>query len=251
MDGFVDNLESLTSGNLGAMAMPTEDEPYDDVKFVSRVTPPAGRYTLQLPEDIKVGAWPESDKGPGSIELSFDPVKVIAADGEPGAGLEIRFVNVSTRLIGGNCSSATDLLNRLGISPFPTDIEGWRDTAAQLSGQVVSGVYCDWVCRAPKDTKTPEALKALRTFLKSQRLKVTDPKARKIVLRGMKNFPVKTASTDDESAIYHSKLIYGGPENSIGPAFQGELLTLYANLVPTLRGFALTPEERAEREATV
>lgn len=247
MDGFIDNISDLADGNLGAMQMPTADEPYDDVKFVSRVTPPAGRYTLQLPESITVGAWPESDEREGSYQLKFDPVKVIAADGEPGAGLEMRFINVSSRRIGqSNCSSATDLLKRLDLNAFPSTTEDWLQAASDLSGAIVSDVYCDWECRAPKDTKTPDQLTALRIFLKGQRLKVTDPKARKIVLRGMTNFPVKDKT--DGVTIYRSKLVFGDQdENAIGPAYNGDTLTLYANLVPTLRGFALTPEERAER----
>lgn len=241
MSDFVDDISQLSSGELGEVQMPTNDEPYDDAKYVSRATPPAGKYTLQLPDEIGVGAWPESDKGPGSFVLKFETVKIIGTDIEGVElpdGMEIMYQQVSTRLnFGGNSSSATDLLQRQGITPFPRNGDEWQDAAQQLSGAVVYGVYCDWECRSPKTYTTEAELITLRDFLKGEGLTVTKPGARRIVLRGMRNFP-----SNDEGTAKKSRLVFDeGPD--------GESLTLYANLVPTLRGYALTAEERAERDA--
>lgn len=230
MSNFIDDVSSLNGEDLGEIAMPTENEPYEQLtkQDSSRfATPPAGRYNLQLPTEIKVGAWPGKDGRKGSVELLLEPI-VVVNPGGPGDGLEIRFVSVSTRLIGGNCSSATDLLQRVGYKPMPNSIAGWQDAARAIAGQIVEGVYCDWESRAPKDVD-PDIV---RNFLKEQKVNVTDPKARKIVLRGMRNFP-KGADGKPQS-----KLVFQNGPN-------GQELTLYANLKPTLRGFGMTTEEAA------
>jgi hypothetical protein len=229
MSDFIDDISTL-DGELGEIAMPTEDAPYETVKVGGNKTPPAGRYNLQLPTEIKVGGWPANDRGPGSIELLLDPC-VVTNPGGDGDGLEMRFVSVSTRLLGGNCSSATDLLQRAGYAPMPRNAAEWQDAARALAGQVIEGVWCDWEARAPKDTDP----NTVREYLKTEaKLKVTDPKAKKIVLRGMRNFPA------DGQGGHVSKLTFESGPN-------GQALTLYANLKPTLRGFGLTAEEKAEK----
>ena len=227
---FIDDISTLT-GDLGDIDMPTDDEPYEAPKTASRKTPPAGRYNLQLPTEIRVGAWPAQNGRPGSIELTMDPV-VVSNPGGPGDGLEIRFVSVSTRRIGGaNASSATDLLQRMGYSPLPRNAAEWQDAARAIAGQLAEGVYCDWECRAPKDTD-PDAI---RDFLRdTAKIRVTDPKAKKILIRGMKSFPT------DGNGGHQSRLQFDQGPN-------GNSLTLYANLKPTLRGFGLTAEERARQ----
>lgn len=234
MSNFIQDISQLDNLDLGDVDMPTNDEPYADVKSGGRKTPPAGRYTLQLPTEIKVGAWPESERGPGSIELQMDPITVVNPGGE-GDGVEMRFINVSTRRIAGdNASSATDLLQRAGITHFPRNAGEWQDVANQLAGQVIEGVYCDWECRVRGDR---EEAQTVREFLASEaKLKVTDKRAGKVVLRGMKNFP------SDGQGGYLSKLSFDE-----GPG--GQPLVLYANLKPTLRGFGLTTEEKAEKAA--
>jgi|TARA_Y100001951_G_scaffold79972_1_gene67895 hypothetical protein len=228
MSNFIDDISTL-DGELGDIDMPTEDEPYDVPRIATNRTPPAGRYNLQLPTEVKVGAWPASEGRPGSIELTFDPV-VVSNPGGPGDGMEIRFVSVSTRRIGGaNASSATDLLQRLGYSPLPRNAAEWQDAARAVAGQLAEGVYCDWECRAPKDTD-PDSI---RNFLKeTAKLKVTDKKARKILIRGMKNFP-----SDGQGGHISRMQFEEGPN--------GQSLTLYANLKPTLRGFGITAAEKA------
>lgn len=229
MSNFIDDISALNDMDLGDIDMPTDNEPYEDAKGPRNyATPPAGRYTLQLPNEIKVGAWPKKDGRPGSIELQMDPITVVNPGG-PGDGLEMRFINVSTRRIGGdNCSSATDLLQRAGIAPLPKNATEWQDAAQQLSGATIEGVYCDWECRVKDDD--PDSV---RSFLKEHGVTVTDSRARKTVIRGMKHFP------KDDKGGYLSKLSYeDGPNGK---------LTLYANLKPTLRGFGLTAEEKANR----
>ena len=225
---FIDDISTLT-GDLGDIDMPTDDEPYEAPRTASRKTPPAGRYNLQLPTEIKVGGWPAQNGRQASIELTMDPGVVINPGG-PGDGLEIRFVSVSTRRIGGaNASSATDLLQRMNYGPFPCDKDEWLLAASTIAGQLAEGVYCDWECRAPRDTDPH----VIREFLKEQaKIKVTDPKAKKILIRGMKSFP------PDGNGGYQSRLRFEQGPN-------GDVLTLYANLKPTLRGFGLTAEERA------
>jgi hypothetical protein len=225
---FIDDVSSLDDLDLGEGWQPTEDEPYETVKAPTRRgTPPKGRYNLQLPDEIKVGAWPKSDKGPGSIELSMPVVKVVAP-GEPFDGEEMRYINVSTRRIGkANASSATDLLQRVGME-IPRSAVEWATVAQHLSGAIVEGVYCDWECRAPKDTDPNR----IRAFLKDKGIEVTDPRAKKILIRGMDRFPKGTDGAP-LSYLYFEQ----GPD--------GQPLKLYANLKPTLRGFGLTQEEAA------
>lgn len=232
MSDFIDDISALDDDALGEIDMPTDNEPYEDVKASSSKTPPAGRYNLTLPTEITVGAWPAKDGRPGSIELKMDPV-VVSNPGGPGDGLEMRFITVSTRRIGGaNASSATDLLQRAGITTLPRTPSEWQDVAQQLAGQTIENVYCDWECRVPKGIDDPNTV---RDFLKEKKFKVTDKKARKIVLRGMKSFP------SDGNGGYVSKITFDD-----GPG--GQPLTLYANLKPTLRGFGFTTEERAKQE---
>jgi len=227
---FIDDISALADGELGEVDMPTEDEAYEPARGGARVTPPAGRYNLKLPDEITVGAWPKNEKGPGSIELQMDSVSLIAP-GESFDGDTIRFVNVSTRRIGGaNASSATDLLMRAGVTPLPRNAAEWQDAARQLQGATVEGVYCDWETRTPKTADAAQ----VRAFLKTQKIETTDPKAKKVVIRGMKRYP------QNEDGTYQSRLVFDQ-----GPG--GESLTLYANLRPTMRGFGLTKEEIAER----
>jgi hypothetical protein len=229
MSNFIDDISTLDGEVLGEIDQPTANEPYETVKTGGSrfATPPAGKYNLQLPTEIKVGAWPAKDGRKGSIELLLDPV-VISNPGGPGDGLEIRYVSVSTRRLNGNCSSATDLLQRCGYSPMPRNAAEWQDAARAIAGQIVEGVYCDWEARSPKDVD-PEIV---RNFLKEQRYNTTSSNARKIVLRGMRNFPKGTDGTVQSKVVFES-----GPN--------GQALTLYANLKPTLRGFGLSAEEAA------
>ena len=227
---FVDDLSSINPDALGQVDMPTEDIPMEPVRGPIGATPKAGKYTLRLPDEIKVGAWPESERGPGSIELKMDSVTVLNPGGE-GDGVEMKYISVSTRRIGGaNASSATDLLQRAGIKPLPRNAEEWQYAAQRLQGAEIEGVYCDWECRAPKDTDATE----IREFLKAQNIEVTDARAKKVLLRGMKRFP-RTAAGDYQSRIHFDD----------GPG--GAPLTLYANLKPSRRGVGLTKEEIAER----
>ena len=230
MSDFIDDLSGINPDALGEIDMPNPDEPTEAVRGPVGMTPKAGRYDLQFPEEIKVGAWPASERGPGSIELKMDTVQVVNPGGE-GDGLEMRYIGVSTRRIGGvNASSATDLLLRAGITPLPRNAEEWEFAAQNLSNAKINGVYCDWECRAPKGTDEV----AIREFLKAKGIAVTDARARKVLIRGMTRFP------KNEDGTFQSRLHFED-----GPG--GEPLTLYANLKPSLRGFGLTKEELAER----
>ena len=227
---FIDDLSAIDPTTLGDIEMPNPDQPTEAVRGPVGMTPKAGRYTLQFPEVVKVGAWPASDRGPGSIELKMDTVQVIDPGGE-GDGLEMRYIAVSTRRIGGaNASSATDLLLRTGYNPLPRNAEEWQYAAQSLSNARVEGVYCDWECRAPKATDEQR----IREFLKAKGVSVTDARAKKVLIRGMSRFP------KNEDGTFQSRLHYeDGPD--------GAPLTLYANLKPSLRGFGLTKEELAAR----
>ena len=118
---------------------------------------------------------------------------------------------------------ATDLLQRAGIRSFPRNVAEWQDAARSLQGALIEGVYCDWEARAKDDF--PE----VREFLKGQKLNVTDPKAKRTILRGQKNFP------KNDKGEPQSKTVFAEGPN-------GSEYILYANLKPTLRGWGMTKD---------
>lgn len=125
-----------------------------------RFTPPRGNYYLRLPDSIPDEAFGPTRDGKG-LQITLDPLAIVSgpldAPNPDAEGQTMRFVRVNTKKITGtNESSAGGVLRNFGMTVEEVSalhriadknefVAAWRNAFQSLSGQTTPNpVYCDW-----------------------------------------------------------------------------------------------------------